>query len=552
MGRVLGSDSGLVTGRANLGAPTAVESSSALERAQASKPLIAGLVVAIPTLVLYWRTLMPDVGFWDTAEFQAIGPVLGIAHPTGYPLYTMLAWVASVVLQPFGNEALRANLMSAICVAIAVGVVAALVTRLTGRLVVGAATGVALAVSGETWAIGLRADPHALHLMLAAVLLLLLVVWQDKVTAGERADRWLFAAAVVFGASLANHALTYLLAPGIAIFVLLVQPRILLNWRLILACLAGLVVTTAVLYAYLPIRSLMNPPLDYANPETWDNFRYLVFAEQFRGTFKALPSFLDALRTVATETLDQLGLFAILAVVGVFVTAWRRPALMLLLTIWFAVNWFFALGYLNADIGRYYLVPILAAAVLGGLGAGAILDWISDLVAGRRPGQPDQANSPASSRGTGWQGTAIAVVAAIVLIVPSLWPVPTRFRQTDASGDHIARAWLASVTEQLPRDAVVVSWWSYSTTLWYGQYVEHRRPDITVIDDSTIVQQDLGSVSQVIDSYLGERPVFLIRLASDLPQYQDQYVLTPLPGVVGGTVYEVEGMRADSGPSAYL
>ena len=43
-----------------------------------------------------------------SAEFQAIGPVLGIAHPTGYPAYTLLAWLASVVLQPFGNEALRA------------------------------------------------------------------------------------------------------------------------------------------------------------------------------------------------------------------------------------------------------------------------------------------------------------------------------------------------------------------------------------------------------------------------------------------------------------
>jgi hypothetical protein len=128
------------------------------------------------------------------------------------------------------------------------------------------------------------------------------------------------------------------------------------------------------------------------------------------------------------------------------------------------------------------------------------------------------------------------VVAAVVLIVPSLVAVPTRFRQTDASGDHIARAWLASVTEQLPENAVVVSWWSYSTTLWYGQYVEHRRPDVTVIDDSTIVQEKLGSVSQVIDSYLGERPVYLIRLPSDLPNSSSSNVLTPLQGVVGGTV----------------
>ena len=64
---------------------------------------------------------------------------------------------------------------------------------------------------------------------------------------------------------------------------------------------------------------------------------------------------------------------------------------------------------------------------------------------------------------------------------------------------------------------MVVSWWSYSTTLWYGQYVEHLRPDVTVIDDSTIVQQDLGSAAEVVDSYLGKRPVFLIRTADDLP-----------------------------------
>ena len=56
------------------------------------------------------RTLMPDVNFWDTAEFQALGPVLGIAHPTGYPSYTLLLWVASVVLQPFGDAAFRADM----------------------------------------------------------------------------------------------------------------------------------------------------------------------------------------------------------------------------------------------------------------------------------------------------------------------------------------------------------------------------------------------------------------------------------------------------------
>ena len=556
MGRVLGSDTGLVDDRAD--PATAV--SRVVVAASRNKALICGIAVGVSALALYARTLMRDVGFWDTAEFQAIGPVLGIAHPTGYPFYTLLAWLASVVLQPFGNEALRANLLSAIAVAAAIGVVGATVTRLTGRAAIGLATAAALALSGEVWSIALRADPHALHFALATVLLLLLVIWEDRVRAGAPADRWLLAAAVTFGISLANHALTYLLAPAIAIFVLAVQPGILRRPRLIVACAGGLVLAAAVLYAYLPIRSAMNPPLDYANPETWDGFRYLVFAEQFRGTFQALPPFAEALRTIGNETLEELGAFAFLAIAGVVATAWCRPALMLLLVGWFVSNWFFALGYVNADIGRYYLVPLLCAAVLGGLGANAIVDVLLAAWAQLRHGRAHrsvegtthvQEAAPVEDglpprRAHRVARLAVVITIAAVALVPSVAVTPARFRAVDASRDAKARTWLASVTDRLPPGAVVVSWWSYSTTLWYGQYVEHLRPDVTVIDDSTITQHGLGDAPAVIDSYLGQRPVFVIRLPHDLPDLDRRYVLTPVAGVAGWPVFQVDGMKAAS------
>ena len=75
------------------------------------------------------------------------------------------------------------------------------------------------------------------------------------------------AASVVFGLSLGNHALTLLLVPGIAVYVLLVEPRILWRrWRLVLACAATIALVTVVVYAYIPLRSSMDPPLDYADP----------------------------------------------------------------------------------------------------------------------------------------------------------------------------------------------------------------------------------------------------------------------------------------------
>jgi len=505
--------------------------------------VLAAILVAVPALALYMRTLMPDVGFWDTAEFQAIGPVLGISHPTGYPAYTLLLWLASVVLQPFGDPALRANLLSALLVSAACGIVGATVAYLTRRLVIGVGIGIVFALSSRAWAIGLHADPHAFHLFLAALLLLLLVVWADRQRAGApNTDRVLIAAAALFGVSLANHALTLLLAPGVGLYVLLAYPRIVTRFRLIAACVGALVVTTVALYAYLPLRSAMNPPLDYANPQTWENFKYVVFGEQFTGTFHARPSAFDQLRIVAIETWQQLGLLFPLSALGVIVGLVRRRALIVLLGAWFGLTWYFALGYENADIGRYYLVPLMCVAVAAGLGAGAVLEASRALIA--------RVSAPRRTAAR----VVIAALLGAILIVPAAATVPRRFLTVDESWDHQARTWLTSLGAQLPQNSVIVSWWSFSTPLWYAQYVEGWRPDVTIIDDRTMLDQHLGNAQNVIDSYLASRPVYLIRTPSDLPQFQKRYVLKALTGVNGQTIYQVTGNQPTgrSGTDAYL
>lgn len=537
-------------------------------------PLVAGIVTGAAALALYVKTLMPDVGLWDTAEFQAVGPVLGIAHPTGFPTYTLLAWLASVVLQPFGEPALRANLLSAILVGLAVAITAAAVTLLTRRIALGIVSGAGLAVTTLGWAIALRADPHALHLALAATLLLLLVVWAERTRRREPADRWLLAAAVVFGVSLGNHALTVLLAPGIALFVLVTAPAILRRPRFILACAGALALTTVVLYAYLPLRSAMNPPLDYANPQTWEGFRYLVFAEQFRGDFSQYPSVMSALQTMGRETLAELGVLAVLGAVGVVATALTRPALFLLLGAWFALSWAFALGYQNSDIGRYHLVPLLCVAVFAGLGASALWrllemgwSWIRGRARGPRTGQAwtgqaRTAQEPAPTLPTNQAPppartppartlSPLRIIGSLVigaaLLAPVLATVPHRYDQLDQSGPTDGRQWLEAVLPQLERDAVVVSWWTYSTVLWYAQFVDGTRPDIRVVDDSTVVAEGLGRAQNAIDLYLPSRPVYLVRVTNDLPEFEQRYILVRLPGeglTGNGQVFRVESLRS--------
>jgi 4-amino-4-deoxy-L-arabinose transferase-like glycosyltransferase len=494
--------------------------------------------VFLVSLALDVRTLLPDVALWDTGEFQAIGPILGIAHPTGYPTYTLLAWLASVVLQPFGNEAYRANLLSAILISGAAALTCVLIVQLTRRWLPGVAAGLLLAVTPLAWRIALQADPHALHLFFAALMLVLLVGWMQRERAGAPGSgRWLLAASIVFGLSLGNHALTLLLAPGIGVFVFLVSPSILWrHWRLVLGCLTALVLTTMAVYAYIPIRAAMNPPLDYAIPTTWDRFRYVVLGEQFRGTFHQLPSLSGGAAIVWNELQSNLGAAAWLSLVGLALGVLRYRRVIVLTGLWFVLTFLFALGYENADIERYYLVPLFLAVIWAALAIDAA--WTGLLALWARVSK-GQSLFERAAGGT-MPGRLALGLAAVILMVPILLPIPDRLPELDLSGDHGARNWMEATFAALPPNAVIVSWWSYSTALWYGHFVEGLRPDVTIIDDRTILDDGYGTVQNAIDAYLGKRPVYLIRISYDLPPLEQRYSLRLVPGLPALTdVYRV-------------
>jgi 4-amino-4-deoxy-L-arabinose transferase-like glycosyltransferase len=209
---------------------------------------VAGPPLAVAALIVVnaWPGLMPGVGFWDTGEFQAVLPVMGTAHPTGYPTYVLLGFLGNILLTPIGEPAFRITVLSLLAVATAAAATVLLVRRLTGSTIVGIATGLGLATTPVVWVNATRADPHPIHLAFVALLLLALVRWADArravhaphvsdagattegadpastarapATAASRvADRWLVLAAILFGLAAGNHSLTLLLVPPIAL-----------------------------------------------------------------------------------------------------------------------------------------------------------------------------------------------------------------------------------------------------------------------------------------------------------------------------------------------
>ena len=509
--------------------------------------LAGGGVLAL-SLALYVPTLLPDVGTWDTAEFQAIGPVLGIAHPTGYPTYTLLAWLASVVLQPFGSEAYRADLLSALLVAGAAALLAVAAVQATRRWPLGLVAGLAFAVTPIAWRLSTRADAHALHVFLAALLLVMLVAWRQRAEqADPGAGRWLVAAAVVFGLALGGHALTLLLTPGIAAYVLLAAPRILRRgWRLVLVCLGAAVLTAMAVYAYLPLRSAMDPPLDYADPQTWESFWYVVLGQQFQGSFGPLLPLADLVAGVWDELVRNLGLLALLLPAGVLLGTVRHPRLVVLTGLWFVCTWLFALGYPNASIERYFLVPLLAASLWLALAADIAWDALRGLAvvrpSGRRAAGPDRGRAHGKVDASGEVLLASLLVVSLVAVM--LAGVPGRYEDMDASDETFGREWLEATLTALEPQAAVISWWSFSTPLWYGRWVEGRRDDIVIVDDRDVLDDGFGRVEAAIDHFLGQRPVYLVRLERDLPDLAARYYLERIETVPSpGDLYRVTGRR---------
>ncbi|HEY5486377.1 MAG TPA: DUF2723 domain-containing protein [Candidatus Limnocylindrales bacterium] len=537
--------------------------------------VLTPLIGAAVSFWLFLPTVMPGVGSWDTAEFQTVGPLLGTAHPTGYASYVVLGWVASIVLQPFGDPAYRMNLLQAIIAAVAVAGTVGIVQALTGLRFVAVATGLLLAWSQLFWQFSTHADPDMLHLALVALIFAMLLVWERRRHFGDdadasRGDRWLIAAAVAYGVAWTNHSLVLLLAPAIGLFLLSVEPRILVRGRIVGVCAGAFALTTIGFYLELPIRAAMHAPMVYGRPDTPFGFLSVISGAQFGG---ALVDPFGDLGTKTAEVIGKLsgwlGPFAYVAAAGLIVAIVRRPRYALLSGLSVVATCWFVASYDTADKERYYLVPLMVAytwvaiaaaelatfrgwsvveAGAAGMVGAVAARWRSATTAGQAvaAGASDGA-APAEaspeevspedlwgrhearghvSSDEIWRRRAIrAPLLALLLLVPMVGVVPERqFPPSPQHPDGVSQAnqtsdatWLRGILAPperggLPADSVVVSWWSVSTTLWYGQRVEGLRPDVFVVDDRTRLDQKLGQVPDVIRMYLGSRPVFVDRL----------------------------------------
>jgi len=250
------------------------EEAAAVAAEEYRPPYLAALVATLAVWALYALTLSPTTWFWDTSEYIATGHIVGIPHPPGNPLFVILARTWDILLAPFGlPTAVRINLFSASMSALAHGCwflvmhrVMAYFTDSRAFRLIGASLAVLLSATAFTvWnQSNVNEKVYTVSLFTIALLSFLAFRWRDNIGKGKD-DNLILLMLFLLALSVGNHLMAFLAAPAIFVFILLVEPRTLGNWRLYATGIIAVVLGLSV-HLVLPIRSGLHPVINEAAP----------------------------------------------------------------------------------------------------------------------------------------------------------------------------------------------------------------------------------------------------------------------------------------------
>ncbi len=335
------------------------------ERIWTKGDLFAAFLTGVISFAVYAWTAAPNVTLLDSGEFMVAAQHFGVPHPTGYPLWTFLAWLFQLL--PLGNAAWEINLFSGVCGGLVVGLTTAL-TRSSLRWLMGeelarwpglgtlipVTCGLLFAFSFSMWSQATIAEVYTLHALMIGIYLTVLYIWlRHPENLGL-----LMLAFFVIALSFSNHHLSVAMAPlpflavllvrrdifwelvlasmmtvllaylGFAILsgegpvlrtalrffycvmlgllVLVIVRRFAIEWRLI-AYLPFVVALGLLPYAYMPLASSTNPPMNWAYTRTPEGFYFSFNRSQYSGSLskQSLRSLGRLMGTVGEKPPEQ-------------------------------------------------------------------------------------------------------------------------------------------------------------------------------------------------------------------------------------------------------
>ena len=438
------------------------------------RPLRDGAALAASVagpLVLYVLTMPRTVVLEDDGLFLMAGAHLGVAHPPGYPLYTLIVYLFTLL--PFGSVAFLGHLSSAALAALACGCVY-LCARMLGASSIPALTATWLfAASEHFWSQAIITEVYTLNALFFFGLYALLLY---GVRQPHRSGVWI-AAAAVYGLSLANHwPLMVLSTPGLMLLVFPVWKTI---YRKLPLLLGVFLLSAALPYAWMVWRSNQDPLISFYGPidtlkDFWIYFSRQGYIEVDTSSSAGWSDRFGFMRWLGNEFLWQLTLpgFA-LAVFGLIVLFLRRQIARLgsglLVFLGNSIVLIALLGF-DFDVWQvavfrpYSLLCYGIAALWLGIGLQVVLDGLAERVSFK------------VARGPGFKIGAATLAGAAM----AAWSVHEHWQVNDRADSDFAERYAEMVLDTLPQDAGLFVFGDATAPMGYYQFVEKRRPDVAL------------------------------------------------------------------------
>ncbi len=448
------------------------------------KEPIARLVSFIIPFTLYCLTLAPSVAFTDSGELAAACASLGVAHPTGYPLFVILGFLWTNLPLPF-TIIFKLNLLAAFCTALA----SALFFELTLFLLsviqerqshppketketkkkktkskseqtpivlereslvsIALSASLLFAFSRTIWAQAPAVEVYSLHLvMLVLSIRLFLRFTLAKEPQLKDALLWAF----VLGLGFTNHLTMILLAPAMLYFYFH-RFGFTKDAFVRLAMMSVPFVLGLSLYLYLPLRSAMLPEFNWGEVHrSFDKFFYHVSGKQyqihlFNGNWEPQVNMLFSLLPFELAFVGIV--LSLYGAVRVFQVEKSLAWFMVLLVFGSAL---YAVNYNVHDADSYFLLTFLALILLAGTGIMFLAQQRKEL-------------------------------ATISLLLP-LIAIAINFHHNNKRNETLVVDYTKTMVEPLEPNALLLSaqWDYFCSSFWYLQRFEGLRPDVVMIE----------------------------------------------------------------------
>ncbi len=371
--------------------------------------------------VVYLFTLAPSVIQIDTGELAAVQATLGIAHPTGYPLYTIIGFLFSKIPLPF-TTIYQLNLLAALYCAIAVSVFTYTAKFILDNIEIFSTSkvaktdkkkkqskkqkaekkqslkiflefnepikilsavlaGLTLAFSKTFWFQSTSVEVYSFHILLMSLIILSLIkafVKRDETEDNIKSKSWLlFAFFLALGFT--NHMTTLLILPGVA-YLYFNKWRFNKNSFLRIGLMILLFLPVlALIYAYLPIRASQQPFFNWGNPVDLEKIIRHISGFQYQvWLFSSTEAAKEQLDYFIGNLISEFSITILVVVFGIIVTFIKSRKLFIFLFISFLFTVLYSINYDINDIDAYFLLAYVSLAFFSILGFVKIFSELSN------------------------------------------------------------------------------------------------------------------------------------------------------------------------------